>query len=910
MSPGKSDRSAGFAGVDVLRARELYKYFQPPRPLDNTAFRSAPPDTVLTAYAQLVSWRLNTQRALISFLDRDTQYFVAEGTKTLNIANTAEHDDPNDAIWAGCVSVPKAGRLCEHTIQQQPAEDGGDVCFEVLDLARDDRFNSLPFIAGAPHFRYYAGVPLRTKKGVAIGSLFAMDDKVRQPLSDSERNFLSVMATNVMSHLELLKEKEDRKRAVNMNMRLSAFVDPEYQSRGGLKHSASFNTSNVPRKNTADDERATLRCSNGHNRTSLSTSPKVATTAPRSPKARVSPRSSSTPGSRSKSSGRQSVISQGRRTASVDGDSESSESESEPAESKVGADDRIETFQRAAELLRESLSLESGGGVVFMNTCTALPSSNGRPPMPFERSSDHISANSKEPLYSPGGRPTVYFEAGQFSELLAFSEMRGENDESPASPRPSFVPLSPSDLARLIRRHPRGKLYSFDDNGVNFSGSSGDEVQSNGTFTVGSMRHGRASKTESAILMRAFPNARQIIFLPLWDVTSSRWAACFAYNNDDYRSFSHNTEFLHAIAFCNCLMTEISRLAILAADQQKSDFIGSISHELRSPLHGILASCEFLEDTECSSYQKTLVSTADSCARTLLDTINMVLDYSKINTFERNIRKAKRSRKDITAAAAKMPMLQQASLNIYESIDLAAVTEEVVEGVALGHNFKDFTTFASDNPAQDESCRMERRQSAVSITRATRPEVEIFIDISPHRWNFITQPGAFRRVVMNLFGNALKYTKVGYIKVKLDVTEVETPAVVKSDTHETPTSSVATLTVSDTGQGISPQYLKTKIFAPFSQESPLNPGTGLGLSLVRSIVDMLNGEITIRSALGAGTEVVVRLPVVRGSPSGSSASSTSTPASASSAIERPIDNTIVNVRQMASSLSVAVFRPN
>jgi hypothetical protein len=96
---------------------------------------------------------------------------------------SSQYDDPSDAIWAGCVAVPKAGRLCEHTIAQLPRENGDPAYFEVLDLRTDNRFNELPFVTNEPFFKYYCGVPLRTKNGIIIGSLFALDDKVREPAS-------------------------------------------------------------------------------------------------------------------------------------------------------------------------------------------------------------------------------------------------------------------------------------------------------------------------------------------------------------------------------------------------------------------------------------------------------------------------------------------------------------------------------------------------------------------------------------------------------------------------------------------------------------------------------------------------------------------------------------------------------
>lgn len=80
-------------------------------------------------------------------------------------------------------------------------------------------------------------------------------------------------------------------------------------------------------------------------------------------------------------------------------------------------------------------------------------------------------------------------------------------------------------------------------------------------------------------------------------------------------------------------MSEVSRLNTLSADNAKGDFISNVSHELRSPLHGILASVEFLADTALDGFQRNLVDTVDICGRTLLDTIEHVLDFSKIKKF-------------------------------------------------------------------------------------------------------------------------------------------------------------------------------------------------------------------------------------------------------------------------------------
>jgi signal transduction histidine kinase len=83
-------------------------------------------------------------------------------------------------------------------------------------------------------------------------------------------------------------------------------------------------------------------------------------------------------------------------------------------------------------------------------------------------------------------------------------------------------------------------------------------------------------------------------------------------------------------------MAECSRIDAMAADRQKGSFVGIVSHGLRSPLHGILASVEFLSDSDLTSFQESIVNTIDACGKTLLDTINHVLDFSKIKSLEKS----------------------------------------------------------------------------------------------------------------------------------------------------------------------------------------------------------------------------------------------------------------------------------
>jgi signal transduction histidine kinase len=82
-------------------------------------------------------------------------------------------------------------------------------------------------------------------------------------------------------------------------------------------------------------------------------------------------------------------------------------------------------------------------------------------------------------------------------------------------------------------------------------------------------------------------------------------------------------------AFGNSIMAEVSRIEAFALSRAKSDFISSISHELRSPLHGILAGTELLRDTMTQTSESAMLNNIDACGNMLLDTMNHLLDYAK-----------------------------------------------------------------------------------------------------------------------------------------------------------------------------------------------------------------------------------------------------------------------------------------
>jgi signal transduction histidine kinase/DNA-binding response OmpR family regulator len=697
---------------------------------------------------------------------------------------------------------------------------------------------------------------------------------------------MATMAENCMTHLELMKEKEDLRRIKSMNMCLAAFVDPENRNRRRRRRitQPQSRADSVPQSNPS---------------------------APRSPASATGSEASAIKKSYTDTSPEE----EPQRTQ----DAETAEMESISGRSveqmslhssehnsaiTVSEDDPSVIIRNAMGLLFNSLTLDSKSGIVFLDPGVSLTNlSNDKTSSDESNDDGAITARETSTRGSAGRATHVSYRSGAGSMSLhdksdytiqhqTPSDIIAASPHSSSSAEPQFTPLSQYDLARLIKKYPRGMLFNVEEGDMISSSSAEEDIKQ--AYQMPKRKDADLTQADINLLRNHFPNSRHIVFLPFWNTAWSRYSAFMAFNTSPYRNFEKRPDFLHCIAFCHCITTELSRTATLAADHQKSDFIGSVSHELRSPLHGILASCEFLEDTSLSTFQKSLVDTADGCARTLLDTINMVLDYSKVNALERKVTKTRRSshHRNLLSTAHLQP-----ALSIYGDVDLAAITEEVVEGVATGQAFKDKLANVDVADITDSGQMpdiLKRRSGTVGI-----PDVEIFLDIIPRNWTYLTQPGAFRRVVMNVFGNSIKYTSRGFIRVKLEAH----PA--PKNEQESKQIEVVTLIIKDTGQGISPQYMKTKLFTPFAQESSLAPGTGLGLSLVRSIVKILNGDIDIQSTVGVGTTVTIKFPMVVGRQTGSSTSLFTPPSSGG--IERSKDDSLKVLQRRAKGRTAHYF---
>lgn len=373
-------------------------------------------------------------------------------------------------------------------------------------------------------------------------------------------------------------------------------------------------------------------------------------------------------------------------------------------------------------------------------------------------------------------------------------------------------------LQQISARYSTGQIFNFDELGLVMVDR--DEASSNATPSRGT------SGTDATLLSATFPGAHSIIFFPLPGAGDRWYAGCFGWTFDAKRALQ-TEEITYFAAFSNSIMSEIFRLEAVAMDRAKSDFISSISHELRSPLHGILASAELLQACSSGPDQDSLIHMVDTCGRTLLDTMNHLFDYAKITNTSRS--SSSTSTKDSSS-----PMSARSNL------DLSELVEEVVEAVYTGHKFARTSSITSPT---------------TNGVHNAQPHVSVILDIAGDSdWVFKSEAGAWRRIVMNLFGNALKYTDKGAIRVSLRAGGLHAHI-------DGSQLTMVELRVTDTGKGISQDYLKNRLYTPFAQEDSLSVGTGLGLSIVRQIVTALGGSMEIQSEYGDGTTVTVLIPL-------------------------------------------------
>ncbi|KAJ3862890.1 atypical/HisK protein kinase [Lentinula novae-zelandiae] len=311
--------------------------------------------------------------------------------------------------------------------------------------------------------------------------------------------------------------------------------------------------------------------------------------------------------------------------------------------------------------------------------------------------------------------------------------------------------------------------------------------------------------------------------VPIYNIDKRPFALLCAYNASE-----HTKRFFF---MCVIILSAVLKRRMLLADKAKSLFISNISHELRTPLHGILAAAELLGELDLNHTQLSFLQTVQACGTSLVETVNHVLDFTKLS------------------GNSKAGGVE--NVIIPTKVDLMQLVEDAVDGCWIGHCAR--TAIMEDTGTGIGSVYSPPKEDEGQ----TRKHVEAVIDIGPRLegWVLKCEKGGIRRVLMNIFGNSLKFTSNGFVHVilrELPPAEDDPPNKIKVE-----------LAVHDTGKGISQNFLKNQLFHPFSQENPLQTGTGLGLAIVNSIVtsDSVGGKVDVWSEENVGTEIKITFPV-------------------------------------------------
>ncbi|CAP95682.1 Pc21g07850 [Penicillium rubens Wisconsin 54-1255] len=819
--------------TDIIEGHDIPQDIPSPR-LSN--------DTTLTALTQLGVYRFGCNRSFVSIIDGESQHVISEATASISLRNKDLHR-PDDGIFLGVNTLDLEWGVCPHAIRLFTGQDPSQVLDTenitanqtrniIRDFTKEDFYKDRPYVLDWPFFRFYAEVPLYSPSGFVLGSYCVVDNKPRTEFGDEDVAALREIADSISNHLENARIVQYHRRSENLVKGLTNFVkshskfDPSSSSTQGQIEASA-------KKLSPEDLGLIVRPGDvGGTLDSLSTEKEIGSCAPLDQRSSTSlngrettifsrhiPSASNYTLPSSRTSDRAEPLS-----CSVEGPPESLVPDNVPIAERIAA-----TFGRASLLLKESLDLD---GVVFLDAYRNDPQfePSGRQDdwdalLNFKTHSPITSHSGPWGLSDANSPKDAKYYCGSLGQAISCRSAKSNTDSK------CQVKVTEELLHSLITQFPDGHIFNMDSRS-NLA-SSIDSPNRNSEIPGPNFE---IIRQISLCLSQQLPEAKCVLFYPLWDWSKSRWlAGTLAWVNGTRRPLG--IEDLHYFkAFGDSMISEVSRIHWTACENSKFDFVTSISHELRSPLHGILASAELLHDIPLQTAHRDMVNMISTSGLTLLDTIDHLLDYCKINNLATTQRLSETNAEDC-------------GTSLVSNFNLDSLVEEVT---VILHTSRKAPGRVS-SLASEMATAIPPSQSTSCITRSG-DELSVVVNIEQSSsWNIRSVAGAWRRIVMNLLGNAMKWTQIGLIEVSLSRVAAQT----KTEPH------LVHLRVTDTGKGIAQDFLRNSAFSPFTQEDALSEGVGLGLSVVHKLVTFLSGHLKITSEKGVGTQVDVYIPAQR-----------------------------------------------
>lgn len=526
----------------------------------------------------------------------------------------------------------------------------------ISDVWDSHRFKQSKLADNLSEVRFYAGVPIVSPRGFTIGSYCIMDKEPRKmELDEPSIRFMKEMAEIVMKHLSMMQSKVRNHQTERMIVGLGSFVEGKATLRDSWQD-ASDQDAAIGRSGETVEGQLNKR---QQDKQEAQDSPETQQLPYRpatqtSSKPHVSHAFRNVHDFDTKPTSNLATYSSNRPNSKVNTKRPNPKKENQRNEtahrSSVLIDDAPDTtvppafediFSRAANLIRESIEVE---GVVFLDA--RRESFGGLDDEGQRKARDAWVRNattSSDESTDSGSPPNAMHALASAMEnddtaicrMLGFSKSTSSSINDGGLNHDYAVRES---LKNILSRYPHGKIFNYNESGLlSDDSSAGNASRSSETKNGPKRKKGKRSpnQTQNAnALVKILHGARSVIFLPLWDSHKARWlSGILVWTKIPESVFTSETELAYLRAFGNSVMVAIHRFDAEMA-KAKTDLISNISHELRNPLHGILGTADILSDTSMNALQQGMVHTIESCGRTLLDTINHLLDFTYMKKFK------------------------------------------------------------------------------------------------------------------------------------------------------------------------------------------------------------------------------------------------------------------------------------